>query len=209
MTDDDLGRELRAAGLISDLQLQTALEYQHSLGGRLTDIIVKLGFTEEAKLNRIVARCEHVPSVDVGGRPPDADLMAQIPRRIIEEHLVLPYRQSDARAGRDTILLAMTEATDFAVIEEIQFLTNCKVESALAPRSQIREQIVRFYAEHPQHAAPEQQVEADEKHMQEVLLGKVADPTVAALARLLIAKGVIDAESWQRELEKLDERTDY
>ncbi|MEM7166449.1 MAG: hypothetical protein AAF581_13370 [Planctomycetota bacterium] len=190
MTDEDLGRELSTAGLMTQEQLKTAQEYQASLGGRLADIIVKLGFVAEPELNRVVARCERVHSLDVVGRTPDRELMELIPRRIIEEHLVLPFRQGD-----DAILLAMSEATDFAVIEEIQFLTNRKVESALAPRTQIREQIVRYYSEAQDPGELQQGLE-------QRLLQRIADPTVAALARVLLERGVLDAESWQRELDR-------
>ena len=219
-----LGQELLREGLISEAQLKTALEYQRSLGGRLHEIIGKLGFVDEKPLNEFVARSQHMHTIDVSGRVIDEELLRRIPREVIERHEVIPFRQSD-----DSILLAMSEAMDYQAIEEIQFLTSCKIETALAPRSQVLAAITRFYDEHPDvdaSAAPatppagaeapeetdseadletgsEADLEADsEARSPEELVSRISDPTVAALARALLKSGAIDISAWEDELEK-------
>ena len=183
-----LGRELVSAELIDPEQLRTALEYQTQLPARLEDILVKLDFVDEKTLSDFVAEREHLPTVDLASRPVDADLLAQIPREVIEKHEVLPFRLDP-----ETILLAMSDPTDFAALEEVQFLTDCKVETALAPRSALRERIERFYASRPKPPPPPVPLE-------ERLLADIADPTVAALARLLLEKGLITAEEWRARI---------
>ena len=147
--DFRLSQELLREDLLSDAQMKTALEYQQSLGGKLAEIIRKLGFVDETRLNDFLARRERMRTIDVSNRVIDRELMSKIPRSVIEGHEVIPFRQSE-----NTILLAMAEAMDYEAIEEIQFLTSCVIETALAPRSQILAAIARFYNENPLIGAP-------------------------------------------------------
>lgn len=195
-----LGQEMLKEGLLTEAQMKTALEYQRSLGGKLQDIIGKLGFVDDKRLNSFIARREHMHTIDVRDRTIDADLMRRIPREVIQRHEVIPFRQS-----ANAILLAMSEPMDYQAIEEMQFLTSCTVETALAPRSQILEAIARFYDEHPDlgvdvsSGAIERATEASEE---DELLGEINDPAIAALARLLLKKGIVDVSEWRSELDK-------
>ena len=116
--------------------------------------------------------------------------MARVPRKIIERHEAIPIQHDDG-----TILLAMSESSDFQAMEDFQFLTSRRIETALASRSQILEVIHRYYSEHPE---PEQS--EPEPAPEDALLGGVADPQVAAALRALIKKGVLGPEDWQAEL---------
>ncbi len=185
-----LGKELVAQELIQPDQLQTALEYQSQLPARLEDILVKLDFVDEATLSDFVAEREHLPTVDLTARTLDLKLLKQIPRAVIETHEVLPFQLDD-----ETILLAMSDPTDYRAIEEVQFLTSCKVETALAPRSLLREQIERYYSTLPAPPPPAPSLEVR-------LLGQIADPAVAALARALLSSGVVTPEEWQAGFEE-------
>ncbi len=186
-----LGKALVAEGLLTEQQLETAAQYQVSIGGKLRDIVLKLGFVSESDLNRFFGRHEHMRTVELTGRKVDEELLSRIPREVIEKHEVLPFKHS-----ANTVLLVMSEPADYEAIEEIQFLTNSKIETALAPRSQIRELITRFYRDRDGHHVPS---------AEELLLGRVADPNVAAFIRALLKKGVVTVEEWSRESKGLSE----
>ena len=179
------------SGLVTAGQLKTGLEYQDSLGGRLPDILLKLGFVSERDLNQLLAKRDRMRSIDdLGPYHLDEALLKRIPRRVIEKHVAVPL----AVEG-DVVLLAVSDTTDFQVAEEFRFLTNTRVETVLAPRSQILERIARFYESNtPEEPQP----------LSERLVEGIADPTVAALARLLVEKGVINPSEWARELESYE-----
>lgn len=135
------GQEMLKHRLITDAQLKTVLEYRESLGGRVQDIVLKFGFVDDDAFSRFMARREQVPSIDLELMQIDRELMSKIPRRIIEEHHAIPFRLAE-----DLILLVTSEPYDLPIVEDIQFLTNCRVEIGLAPLSLLREKINRFYA---------------------------------------------------------------
>lgn len=185
-----LCRELVASGLMTEAQVQTSLEYQESLGGKLSDIVLKLGFVKDGDLNRFIADREHMRSMDLSGRTIDRELMMKIPRKVIERHEAVPVQHTD-----DTIILAISQPMDFQAIEDIQFLTNCKIETVLAPRSQILALIARYYDEVATLLPGEAEPIPEER-----LLERIADPVVAAVVRVLLKSGVVTAEQWQKEL---------
>jgi type IV pilus assembly protein PilB len=184
-----LGRELVENELIRPEQLKIALEYQAQILGRLEDILVKLDFIDEKRLSEFVAERENMRTVDLSGRELDEDLMRRIPREVIERHEVLPFRLDG-----ETILLAMSDPTDFRAIDEVQFLTSCRVETALAPRTTLRERIERYYdtLPAPPPAPPP---------LEDQLLASIADPVVQGLARVLLRNGMITPEEWQEAID--------
>ncbi len=185
-----LGRELVEAELLEADQLRVALDYQAQLPARLEDILVKLDFVDEQTLSEFLAQREQLPTIDPSGRSIDEELLSSLPRSLIEGHEVLPYRLDE-----ETILLAMSDPADLRVIDELQFLTDCKIETALAPRSAIRERIERYYSSLPEPPPPPPPVE-------EQLCQRIADPAVSALVRVLITNGVVNPDDWLEAFER-------
>ena len=187
-----LGCALVREGLMTPEDLERARARQEEVPARLEDVLVKFDFLGEDALRDFLAEWEHLPTVDVEARPLDRELLRVIPREVIEQHEVLPYR-----IDPETVLIATSDPTDFRAIEEIQFLTGAKVETALAPRSALREKIERYYSTLPPPLPAEV-----ERPLEERLLDRVADPAIAALVEVLIDKGVIDPVDWQAALER-------
>lgn len=193
--ETEFGERLVSEKLITDRQLRTALEYRNSLGGgRLRDIIVKLGFVKDAVLDSFVGQSMGMRAVDISDREIDIWAMERIPRRIIEKHQVIPLRHDH---GADTILLAMGEPSNFAAIEEIQFLTNRKVETALATRAQVKKAINQYF-NLLQDGEPTAAGHGGEG------LGPfdtaAPEAAVRALARALVAKGVLTRADLEAQL---------
>lgn len=202
------GEELLKSRLLTDAQLKTVLEYRDSLGGRVQDVVLKLGFVEEDDLSRFLARREHMPSIDLERMPLDRDLMARIPRKVIVEHQALPFRLAD-----DLILLVTSEPYDLQVVEDVQFITNCRVEIGLAPRSLLQEKINRYYAAQdreqlevveraeqpePASAPPERSVSSNPRSAE--------DPLRAMFDRMPDAEPASDAQEAGVEEQDLAER---
>lgn len=190
MEDDlALGQSLQKEGLITDVQLKQAVEFQRATGGDLKDILVKLGAIRDHVLTDYIARQEHMHSVDPEAMEIDEELMSKIPKDVIEKHQILPLRSDTG-----TVLLALSDPNDFQAIDEIQFLTSRPVESALAPRASIRKVINLYYqrkakgGEAPGAAAP---AGADITRAVQAL---PLETLVRALALTLIDSGKIPAD---------------
>ena len=137
---DNLGELLVMAGLITEKQLDTAKDYVSSLGGDLTTILTKMGFVDDKKLTEFLAMQEELEVVDIESMVIPVELVRTVPRDLILKHHVLPVH-----ASKDVITLAMADPTDFAAIDEIQFVTGKRVEVNLAPREKLNQQIRKFF----------------------------------------------------------------
>src|SRR5207249_12159485 len=83
-----LAQGLVQAGLLSEAQLRNALEFQQKTGGDLRDILPKLGHIREAVLVQFIAKEQHMHFVDPETVEIDEELMAKIPREVIERHQI-------------------------------------------------------------------------------------------------------------------------
>ena len=67
-----LGRILRDRGVITDRQLQEAIQHQVLYGGRLGTSLYELGFITEERLTDALARAHGVPAIDLKAISPEA-----------------------------------------------------------------------------------------------------------------------------------------
>ncbi|MBK9975036.1 MAG: hypothetical protein IPP14_09725 [Planctomycetes bacterium] len=134
-----LGEMLQSKKLITKEQLDTAVEYQKSLGGKLGSIIVKLGYMDDSALTREIARHYNMDVTDLANMILPVNLLKSVPRAIIEKHNVIPVHVTN-----DVITVAMSDPTDYEALDELQFVTGKKVETTLATRDSIKRAITEF-----------------------------------------------------------------
>lgn len=120
----------------------------------------------------------------------DEELMAKIPREIIERHQIVPLR------GEHGVLLALSDPEDFRAIDEVQFLSSRPVETALAPRASIRRAIDAFYerAARARRADERPKAAATTADLVRRVLSVPGDALVRALVLALIEKGQVEAD---------------
>jgi type II secretory ATPase GspE/PulE/Tfp pilus assembly ATPase PilB-like protein len=145
-----LGASLVREGLLGEGQLKHALEMQRATGGDIRDILTKLHYVREPILAQYVAHQQKMHFVDPELPEVDEELMAKIPRAVLEKHQVVPLR----RAG--SVLLALSDPDDFAAVDEVQFFSTRPVETALAPKGSVRKTLGLYYqqAEERKRARP-------------------------------------------------------
>ena len=190
-----IAERLRDQGLITEAQFRTAIEYQASTGGSLTDILVKLGFVKDEVMHRALAEEQGIEMIDITRESIDHGAMAKIPRAVVERHQVVPIQQ-DAEKG--TILLAMSDASNLEAVQEVQFLTNCRVETVLAPRSALVRAINQYYNLITDDGKP-----VSVEDILQMLMGKTPEAIVASMLMALARKGFITLSEFRDELERL------
>ena len=195
--EDELAfvNRLKERGLISDAQLDTARDYQTSTGGPLREILVKLDFVKEDILNRALAEEENIPLVDITRESIDHPAVSKIPRAVLEKHQVVPVNHEH---GEDTVLLAMADPSDYDAIEEVQFLTNCRVETALASRASIRKAINQYF-----NLIRDEGKLISVEDLLQMLMGKTPEVISAAILMTLVRKGFFTLSEFRDEIERL------
>jgi type IV pilus assembly protein PilB len=139
-TADRIGDLLVREGLISQEQLERALDDARASNTRIGFSLVKLGFIAEQDLALSLARQHRLPAVDLERVKLDPKVLKLIPSEIAIKHTVLPLR----RVGR-TLTVAMVNPTDLGVLDDLKFITRFEIEPVIAGEFTLRRVIEREY----------------------------------------------------------------
>ena len=135
-----LGDILIARGLITDSQLESALEEQKRTHKKLGEVLIALGILSEEQITEIRALQLDVSYVNLQSEIIEANAIALVSETLARSNKLLPVR----RTG-DKLIIAMVNPLDIEAIDVVQFETKCRIESALATEHRIIEGINRNY----------------------------------------------------------------
>ncbi len=135
-----LGEILLKESLITQDQLQKALEFQRSNGGKLGSCLTKLGYITDDDITGVLSRQYGVPSINLKYYEIDPSVIKLIPMDTASRYQVIPL----SRVG-SVLTIAMTDPTNVFAMDDIKFMTGFNVEPVVASESAIAEAIARFY----------------------------------------------------------------
>ena len=135
-----IGDLLVREGLITKDQLDKALQEQRQNGTRVGYNLVKLGFVQEIELTKTLARQYKMPAVDLSKFEVDPKIVKLIPADLAVKNLVLPLK----RDGR-TLTVAMADPTNFAVIDDLKFITRYDIFPVIAGEFTLRNALEKIY----------------------------------------------------------------
>jgi type IV pilus assembly protein PilB len=124
-TRKQVGQILLAKGILTQEQIDRAIEEQRSRGHRelLGEILIELGLASEDQIVEALAEAYSVPYAKLSPRLADAKVVELIPREYLDKHNVLPLFKV-----RGALTLAMAEPSNVFLIEEISRMTECSVQ---------------------------------------------------------------------------------
>ena len=133
----DIVDKMLAEGLLGDQAAQSVRVL--SLQGKPVDeaLVAAAGLPEETLL-RYLAEEFQVPYVDLDGRYPAREFLAQFPVRIMLERQLLPLHEEDG-----VVLTATSRLFDGTGIDELRLATGKKFQPVLAPSSDINRCLTR------------------------------------------------------------------
>jgi hypothetical protein len=135
-----LARILRDRGVVTERQLQEAIQHQVLYGGRLGTNLHELGFITEERLQEALARAHGVPAVPVDPRNITPELVAAVPRPLAVRHKVFPYKLQ----GR-TLMLLMLDPSDHTAVAKIGYSLGYIVKRAVVPEFRMVQLLRDYY----------------------------------------------------------------
>src|SRR5258706_291046 len=135
-----LGEILVKESLITQDQLQKALEFQRANGGKLGSCLTKLGYITDDDITGVLSRQYGVPSINLKYYEIDPNVIRLIPQDTALRYQVVPL----SRVG-SVLTIAMTDPTNVFAMDDVKFMTGFNVEPVVASESAIADAISRFY----------------------------------------------------------------
>ena len=126
---------------ITPAQLQEALSYQKTNGGKLGLNLVKLGFVKDEEITALLSKQYGVPSINLTQFEIDSGIIKLIPSETAHKYQIVPLSRSGA-----TLTIAMTDPTNVFAMDDIKFMTGYNVEPVVASETAVLEAIARYYS---------------------------------------------------------------
>ncbi len=126
--------------LITQEQLDKALEVQKEKGGRLSDIIIDLKFIKENEPISVLSEGLGLPLIDLKRFKIDYEIVKIIPVDIARHYQIIPI----SKMG-DTITLAMADPLNIFAIDHVKALTGYKINPIISSSQDIMQTIQLSY----------------------------------------------------------------
>lgn len=139
-----LAEALVEQGVITDVQLKNALQRQLVMGGKIGTNLIELKYITDEQLEKYLSKAYMMPAVtaDAFLNIP-SDTINSIPKEIAIRHRIIPVKK-----GQREITLAMENPNDVGIIDELSFMTGCRITTLVASEVKIALALEKYYS-HP------------------------------------------------------------
>jgi type IV pilus assembly protein PilB len=135
-----LGEVLVSRNLVTEDQLNKALEVQRLESGFLGEVLIRLGFVQERDIVvALVIQC-NLPYIAINKYSIGAEVIALVPFEFAQKHCLIPLD----RVG-DVLSVVMADPLNIAIKSELQRITNCRIAPFIATKSEIEQAIDRWF----------------------------------------------------------------
>ena len=135
-----LGDLLTSVGLITEEQLQAALEAQKTSHKRLGTVLIEEGIISEQHLIETLEMQLGIDFIDLSRTHISMDMAQVLPKAIAKKHSVVPVR-----LNKDELVLAMADPLNFVALEDVKTATRRRVSPRIATAAAVDRAIATLY----------------------------------------------------------------
>ncbi len=135
-----IGELLLKDSIITQEQLDKALEIQKTEPGKLGSILIRQDYVSEEDIAQALSKQFGYPSINLSKFEIDEKVVELIKPEIARKHIVMPVH----RIG-SILTIAMSDPSNLFVLEELRFSTNLRIQAVISPESSILESIEKYY----------------------------------------------------------------
>ena len=134
--------------LVTEDQLNAALEIQKKIGGSLGKILIWEGFISQKDLMVAMSRQLNIPPIDLSKYKIDKSIISLIPDRIVKQYSIMPI----SKIG-NVLTIAMSDPLNIFAIDDIKSITSYQIQPIIATEADIKEAINSYYGRETQDIA--------------------------------------------------------
>jgi hypothetical protein len=135
-----LARILKDRGIVTERQMQEAIQHQVLYGGRLGTSLYELGFITEERLQTALGRAHGVPTVPIDPKEIKAETIAVVPKSVAARYKVFPYRLR----GK-TLDLLMVDPQDHGAVAKVGYSLGFIVRPHVVPEFRMIQLLHDYY----------------------------------------------------------------
>ncbi|NOZ63846.1 MAG: type II secretion system ATPase GspE [Caldiserica bacterium] len=135
-----LGELLLEKGVITEKQLQQALEEQEKTGKLLGRVLVDLGLVKDEDILAVLGAQTGMQEVDISNIEVSPQLLEKVPGPVAKAYKIVPLRMEG-----NTLLVAMGDPLNIQALDDLRFLLDCDVKGLISNEQAVNEAIDRLY----------------------------------------------------------------
>lgn len=135
-----LGELLLDRGIISQAQLDQALNLQRIKGGLIGEILVEMGFSKEEDIAQSLTAQYGFPYLPLSNYDVNPEITGIVPGRVARQYLLVPIDKIG-----NNLTLAMSNPLNIQAIEDVELLSGCSVQTFVSTSSDIKKAIEKYY----------------------------------------------------------------
>ena len=135
-----LGAILRERDLITEQQLNAAIEQQKRTGRRLGQVLIDLGATTQDAVLGALSIQLGLPGIRINAYTVDPAAIEALPEKVARGHHAFPV----AKAGA-TLTVAVATPQDLEAIDDLRFASGCEIRTVVALEDEIATALDRYY----------------------------------------------------------------
>ncbi len=140
MDDRRILNALLRAKIVTKEQAEMLLEERKNSNLSLVKLIPKMGIASEDDVIRTLGEIYRIPVVDPTTEDVDPSIFKYVPVELARKYKVFPIK----RRGR-TLIVAMSDPTDYTIVDNLKFITGFDIEPVLATETSIMRAIDQYY----------------------------------------------------------------
>lgn len=136
----DLAELLIEEKLITERQLNRALEQQRKSNEKLEKILVQLGFLSEKDITEVIGKQMGVMFVDLENQTFDPELIRTVPEHLVRRYKIVPIGQLENK-----LTLAMVDPLNVLAIDDIRLITGFDIQPVICTEDGIQKIIDQHF----------------------------------------------------------------
>jgi type IV pilus assembly protein PilB len=189
-----IGDMLLEAGIITQEQLEDALEKNKTAHKKIGEMLVDLGYATEEAIGEGLATQLNIPFISLHGMKIEDDIIKLADGKLLRKHLMIPFEYKEGNVN--IIRVAMADPMDMRGIDDFSIITNLQVEPVIATTQDILVTLDKYYGDSEAQRVAEQY--AKERESRKTKEEQAEDEDVANSPIVQLVKSMIEQAARQR-----------
>ena len=185
-----LGDLLINSGVITDEQLQKALELQKQGGRKLGEVLIDEGITTDEAIAKALSNQLGIDMVELNNVAIPDDILKLVPSNVLKKNKAIPFEYGN---DLNVLRVAMVDPMDMNAMDDISIITNLQVEPVAATNRSVMLALDRYYGRGDVNSALEaytKEKEAEQNSREDVYEEDVNSSPIVLLVKEMIEQAV-------------------
>ncbi len=138
-----IGDMLLEEGIITQEQLEDALERNRTAKKKIGEMLVDLGYTTEEAIATALSKQLNLPIISLHGMTIEDEILKLADGALLRKHLMMPFEYSEY--NMNIIRVAMADPMDMRGVDDFSIVTNLQVEPVIATTHEILVALDKYY----------------------------------------------------------------